>query len=224
MKILACSLLLTLTAVPLAGQSLNLDFGAPDHGPDASYAAAGIAGVWNSLPADHATTTDDLVDLQGAVTAVSVRQFGGLDTPLAVDPSTSGDDARLLDDYLVTFSAGLESCLFFTGLMPGEYVVLIYARMPNAPDVLSDTFVDQELGVPHYSVGGAWSGQHRELITFSRHRVLVDATGRLDLHSGIVAGADPSQGAALNGLQILRAEIFEDGFESGDLTRWSSVG
>ncbi|MEM7479667.1 MAG: hypothetical protein AAF481_00715 [Acidobacteriota bacterium] len=211
-------------AGPLMGQSLNIDFGEVGNAPADTYAAAGLPGVWNSFRADHATTTQGLVDLDGLVTSVSLRQFGGLDTPTVVDPATSGDDSLLLDDYLVTFDADLESCIFFTGLAPGEYVILIYARMPKEPAVLSYTSVDQEDGFPHYSIGGVWSGGHEELITFSRHRAQVGIDGRLDLHSGVVPDADPSLGAALNGLQVMTAEIFEDGFESGDLSRWGGTG
>jgi hypothetical protein len=201
-------------------QSLNLDFGSSGSGPPATYGAAGRPGVWNSIPAAHGTTTPGLLDLSGAPTGVSVTQIGGLALLDVSDPSVTGDDALLLDDFLVTYDGGLESCIFLNGLLPGTYEVLIYARMPD-PAVESYTSVDQEAGTPHLSVGGAWAGQHAELISFSRHTAVVPAGGDLDLHSGIVPGADPALGAALNGLQVRRLDLFADGFESGDTSAWS---
>lgn len=221
------AILLTTGALAASGagaQSLNVDFGQSADGPPHTYAAAGVPGVWNSFPAEHNTTTENLLGLDGVPTAAALRQFGGLDTPSADDPDTSGADGLLMDDYLVTFDPDLESCIFMTGLVPGDYEVLIYARMPNRSDVDADVFVDQEAGVPHHSVGGRWPGGHQELVTFSRHLVTVGPDGRLDFHSGIVSGAEPLDGAALNGVQIRNlAEIFKDGFEIGDATRWVVV-
>lgn len=211
-------------AGPAAGQSLNVDIGPPGGGPPHGYAAAGEAGVWNAVPAANDTTTPNLLGLDGVPTTAALRQFGGLELVSVDDPATAGDDGLLMDDYLVTFDDTLETCIFMTGLVPGDYEVLIYARMPIAADVLSDVFVDQEPNVPHYSVGGSWPGGHQELITYSRHLLTVAADGRLDFHSGIVPGAEPADGAALNGLQIRNlAEIFRDGFEIGDASRWSTA-
>ncbi len=209
-------LIFTVTAVPATGQSLNIDFGQPEDGPSSSYAAAGLPGHWNSILGAHGTTTTDLINLQGTPTSVSVRQIGGLDTLSDFDPATDDNDALLMDDYLVTFDSVLESCLFFENLAPGNYEILIYARMPAQPDVFGFTFVDQEPGVPHYEVGGVWPGGHQELITFSRHFATVGPEGNLEMHSGVVPGANPALGAALNGVQLifLSEEISTDGFES----------
>lgn len=206
-------------AQPATGQSFNLDFGQPDDGPPPTYAAAGRAGHWHSLPASHGTTTPDLVDIHGQVTGVSLLQIGGLETVSGVDPATEGDDALLLDDYLVTFDEGLESCIFLDGMQPGLYEVLIYARIPD-DTVLSYTSVDQEPGLPHLEVGGVWTGDHEELISYSRHVAIVGDDGNLDLHSGIAPEMQEEDGAALNGMQVLRVDIFRDGFESGDTSAW----
>jgi hypothetical protein len=46
---------------------------------------------------------------------------------------------------------------------------------------------------------------------------MVGADGNLDLHSGIVPGANAALGAALNGLQIrLLDALFAHGFEASD--------
>lgn len=203
-------------AAPVAGQSLNIDFGEPGNGPSADYGAAGLPGVWNSFPGTHAVTVPNLLGLDGLPTAVSLRQIGGFDTPLVNDPETSGNDALLMDDYLVTFSAGLESCIYLDNVQAGTYEVLIYARMPAQPTVGAYTSVDQEPGFPHYTVGGPWPGGHQNLVTYSRHQAIVGADGNLDLHSGVVPGANAALGAALNGMQIrlLGDPVFADGFEA----------
>jgi len=193
-------------------QSFNFDFGPPDSGPPATYAAAGSAGYWNSIPAAHGTNTPGLRDLAGNVTGVSISQIGGFSLLTQNDPLVTGDDAVLLDDFLVTYSPTLETCIYLNGLQAGTYEVLIYARMPD-PQVLSYASVDQEPGFPHYSVGGAWSGNHALLASYSRHVAVVGPAGDLDLHSGVVPGAQPALGAALNGLQVLRLDVFTNGFE-----------
>ncbi len=70
-------------------------------------------------------------------------QFGGTQTLTVADRALSGNDALLMNDYLVSFTA-IENCLFFNNLEPGAYEVIIYARMPAQPTGLSLTNVDQE--------------------------------------------------------------------------------
>jgi len=218
---LASSLTLTFSCSFGFAQDMNFDFGAPGDGPSATYGAAGQVGHWNSLLAAHGGgSTSGLLDIYGAATSVSISQIGGLAMLDVNDPAVTGDDALLLDDFLVTYNPGLESCLYVNGLQAGTYEVLVYARMPD-PAVLSYTSVDQEPGFPHWSVGGVWTGQHAELVSYSRHFAVVAPSGDLDLHSGIVPGADPLLGAALSGLQIRRIDLFSDGFELGDLEAWS---
>ncbi len=215
--------ILVLLAAPLCGQSFNVDFGTPEAAPPATYAAAGQAGVWNAFLALHGTTQSALVDIDGNTTTVSMTQVGGFENLTADDPTTTGDDALLLDDYLVTFNSDLESCLFFDGLAAGEYEAWVYAWMPLSPAVEGFTSVDQEVGFPHYQVGGSWVGQHQELLTYSYHTAVVGTDGNLDMHSGIVPGANAALGAALNGVQLRRLGLFEDGFESGDTDGWDAA-
>ena len=198
---------------------MNIEIGEPGSGPPATYAAAGRAGEWNNMLAAHGTTEGGLVDLQGNPTPVTLRQIGGLELLVDADPTITGNDALLMDDFLVTYDSVLESCIFLDNMQPGTYEVLIYARMPD-PAVFSYTDVDQEPGNPHSIVGGTWPGAHGELISYSRHLSIVDASGQLNLHSGVVPAADPDFGAALNALQVLRVDIFADGFETGDTSRW----
>ena len=75
-------------------QSFNIDFGAPGAGPPASYAAAGQAGHWISVPGTQGVNVFNLVDVGGNVTAAWFNQIGGTQTLLVDDPTIAGDDAR----------------------------------------------------------------------------------------------------------------------------------
>lgn len=202
--------MIALLGTPAAAQSFNIDFGEADDAPPPTYAAEGRAGVWNGLLAPHPTITHNLIDIEGNTTNVSVRQIGGLDNITVEDPLIGGDDATLMHDFLVTYSAALESCLFFQNLEPGEYEVILYAWMPAAPDVLAYTSCDEEPGFPHYEVGGEWPGRFEPFITHTVHYAEVAATGaaagNLSLHSGVAPGENPNDGAALNGVQIRKIE------------------
>lgn len=198
-------------------QSLNIDFGLPADGPSSSYAAAGLPGYWNSIPAYHGTTTFNLKNLAGVATPVQLQQIGGTELLTTNDPMTGGDHGRLMDDYLVTYSASLESCLFIRNLEPGWYEMLTYAWMPSQSAVKSYTSCDEEPGFPHYQVGGAWADGHQQIVTYSRHFAQPDATFlRIRAHSGIVPGANPAMGAALNGIQLRK-------LKAGDVTHDGAV-
>ena len=193
---------------PSLGQSFNIDFGLPESGPPPTYGAAGQIGAWNSIEGEHTPFNDpqiiyDLVDLQGNPTGVTLHQFGGLELIAADDPSVDGNDAILLNDALVTHSANLETCLYIDGLETGTYEVLTYAWMPNHPETLSRVRHDFTPGP--VDVGGAWTGEHVEGITYARHIVEV-AGSFMGSHSGNVDGADLRIGAALNGIQLRRLD------------------
>jgi hypothetical protein len=194
-----------LSAGPAFGQSFNIAIGPSTSRPATSYGAAGLPGVWNAIPAAHNTTTSNLRQIDGTVSVMSVNQIGGTDLVSFDDPLTAGDDAKLMDHCLVTFTSNLETCLFFNDLENGNYEVICYAMMPGSPAVSSYTNSEEESGNPHYTVGGAWPGQHQELVTYSRHYCRVGPPGNdglLRLHSGIAPGEDPMLGAACNGVQL----------------------
>ena len=192
--------------LPVHAESLNVAIGPTLAQPSSSYGAAGLPGYWNSLTAAHNTTTFNLRDLNGNITDVNVWQFGGTELRSSDDPGTSGDDQTLLDHCLITYTSNLETCLFFRQLDPGDYEAIIYAWMPNRPDVLNYTNCDEEPGNPDYFVGGGWSGQHQLGVTYSRHiaTVTTQFNGLLRVHSGIAPGENPADGAACNGVQIRR--------------------
>jgi hypothetical protein len=162
-----------------------------------------LAGVWNSIEAeDSPRVTYDLVDLEGRPSGVRLHQIGGTEIRSASDPSVSGDDAALMNDALITYTASLESCLFVNGLEPGTYEVITYAWMPNAPEGRARVRHDPSPTV--VDVGGAWTGAHVEGITYARHVLEIASDGFLGAHSGIVPGELESDGAALNGIQLRR--------------------
>ena len=189
-----------------SAQSFNIDLGL-DAGPPSTYGAAGLAGEWISVPGTQGVTVTNLTDIDGVPTAARFIQIGGTETLSLTDEAVTGDDAILMNDCLITHSA-VENCMFFSEMLPGRYVVLIYARMPDEPRITAITNVDEEIGNPHITVGGPWSGAHVEGVSYSRHVLEVAATGaqagKLGLHSGVPAGGDFGIGAALNGMQIVK--------------------
>jgi hypothetical protein len=198
---------LVAAAAPASAQDFNVDVGEPGSQPPATYAAAGSAGVWNSVRAEHvAPFTPDrtpqdvlLVDVHGNPTNVGFHQYGGMDHVTASDPSVTGDDAALLCDHLATHSTVLESCMYLNGLANGTYEVLTYAWMPNSPGTLQLVRFDDHPGST--LVGGAWPGAHAEGVTYSRD--LIEVTeGHIGFHVGIPGGGATVPGAAFNGFQL----------------------
>jgi hypothetical protein len=175
-------------------QSINVSFGHTSDGPAASYAAAGTAGVWNTVTGIDGSTFD-MVGLDGHATGVTMTQSPTTTTLSGSDPSVSGDDAKLLNTGLDT--TGAETCLAFAGMAAGDYEVLVYAWTPNQPSVKSRT--RQDSAPATIDVGGAWTGDHVEGVTYARYMVTVGHDGALPAHSGLAPNM-PS--AALNGVQI----------------------
>src|SRR4029453_5739159 len=207
MKLIAALVLVSSIATSALAQSFNIDIGQPGAAPPDTYAAAGLPGHWLALPCTQGITLFNLENIQGNATNVSMSQIGGTDTLLVNDPALTRDDATLMNDFLITHTT-TENCLFLSQMIPGQYEVLIYARMPAQPGIMSRTHVDQEPGVPFELVGGVWPGHHQENISYSRHTALVAAsgpnTGKLGLHSGVPPGGNFTIGAAMNAVQIRR--------------------
>jgi hypothetical protein len=199
---LVAALVLMVTSV--SGQSINIDFGQPGEGPEDSYGGAGLPGVWNSIEAEHTPFTAPeviygLVDIEGNETGVTLYQFGGMEIIDVTSAGVTGDDAELLGDSLVTHSLTLESCFWINGLENGTYEVITYGWMPNEPDVLSRVRFDFHPFTP--LVGGEWTGDHVEGVTYSVHMIEV-TTGFIGAHVGMAPGGDTVIGAAVNGMQL----------------------
>lgn len=190
-----------------SAQSFNIDISpaATPNVPSDTYGGAGRPGHWFTTPATHTVTVNNLVDVNNNVTNVSFRQIGGTETLTIADGAVTGQHAALMNDCLITHTT-VENCLFFSGLEPGEYEVIVYARMPNQPTIISNADVDQEPGNPKKPVGGVWPGQHQVGISYSIHNATVASSGidagRLGIHSGVPEGGNFAIGAALNGIQI----------------------
>lgn len=190
-----------------SAQSFNIDIspeGSPS-APSSGYAAAGRPGVWFTTPATQSVTVNNLVDVDGNVTNVSFLQIGGTETMTINDAALSGDDAALMNDCLISHTT-VENCLFLSGMEPGEYEVLVYARMPSQPTIISLGRVDQEPGQPKKPVGGAWPGHHENGISYSIHYATVASSGaqagKLGIHAGVPENGNYTIGAAMNGIQI----------------------
>jgi hypothetical protein len=192
-----------------SAQSFNIDFGVPGSGPAHDYAAAGQAGFWNSIAAEHTTPNpgpqavdEFLTDIHGNPTNVRVHQFGGMGT-INVNLNQPGDPGdphtRLLGDALMTYSVPLKSCLYFNNLQNGTYDVLMYTWMPHHPEVNGLSFIDFTPG--NELAGGAWPGNHQEGVTYSRFTVNV-TNGFMGPHAGLPSGGDPVIGGPLNGMQL----------------------
>ena len=187
--------------VPWASaQSFNVDFGSAAGSPPATYAAAGVAGVWNTIPGANGVVYA-LVDATGAATPVTVRNLGGTALVHADDAATSGDDQALMDEYLVTFSIPVETCLFWSNLENGTYEVITYAWAPAMPGVQSLVTIDFANEAPKI-VGGGWPGGQAEGVTYAVHTVEVTG-GTLNMHAGRLDLGGGGR-AALNGVQIRR--------------------
>ena len=202
---------LFLAAGRASSQSFNIDVGQLGSQPPPAYAAAGLPGVWNSVRADHVTpfttgpTPQDvmLVDINGIQTGVGFHQYGGMDLVTTNDPSVTGDDAVLMNDYLATHSLTLESCMYLNGLQNGTYELTVYAWMPNSPGTDQQVRYDFHPGAT--LVGGAWPGSHVEGVTYARN--VFDVTnGNIGLHVGIPSGGTTFPGAAFNGWQVRKLE------------------
>ncbi len=192
-----CALLALAASVPLPAQAFNVNFTSSGAGPSATYAAAGIAGMWNNIVGTWGTHYP-IADVNGVNTGVTVRNLGGSATPSADHPQTSGDDELLLDTYLATFNQ-VESCLRFQNLQNGTYQVITYAWFGPNPNIFARVTCDESTQGPRI-IGGAWPGQVEIGTVYSVHIANV-TNGVLNAHSGLFAGGTV---APLNGIQIRR--------------------
>jgi hypothetical protein len=185
-----------LLASVASGQSINIRFGSAATTPSAGYAAAGVAGVWNTFQVPPAYQTLPLVSLQGTAIAAQFYQSGSSNILTYDNPLTSGDDQNLMDSMCLSTNNSSDGCFWVQNLMPGDYEVTIYAMTPNDPTLMSRTRVDSGTPVEIY-VGGTWPGHHQLDVTYSRFTVTT--TGTIGFHDGL-AGAVIQSG--MNGAQL----------------------
>lgn len=206
----------------LFAQSINVDVGPPGSGPSSSYGAAGDTGFWNTVTGAHIspftpgpTPNDDmLLDVGAKETGVGFHQFGGMDPQQIGSSDATGSHADLMNDYLVTHSASLESCMYLNGLENGLYEVITYAWFPNQDTTMQKVRFD---GVPGETiVGGAWPGGQQDGVTYSYD--LIDVSGgHIGWHVGIPSGGSTVIGSAFNGFQLHKVGPPGDGDDDGDV-------
>ncbi|CAE7257292.1 unnamed protein product [Symbiodinium necroappetens] len=183
-----------------SAQSFNVEWGTPGTAPDASYAAQGLPGVWNTFDAMPNGTRFPLVGLDGQPIAADIANIGFDVVESADIPGTTGGDEALYDDCFTSFNDPIDGCIFMRFLEPGEYEVILYGIAPDDEALLSPLRIDQNTEGEEF-VGGAWPGTHSDGITYMSQRATVGADGRLDYHSGTFGGNFRS---VLNGMQVVK--------------------
>lgn len=221
LAVAACLIASFALLAPLAAlaSSYNIDFGTAS-APSASYAAAGGAGKWNVVGVLPSSVRQDLVDLDGNDNGARIYMIGGTALLDSDDPLTTGDDDAFVDDMLIGFNDPVDVCIWVENLPNGDYGVILYAITPNDAALDCRTRVDNAAEGPT-EVGGAWPGQHEELVTYSTFTVTV-TSGWIGLHSGLW-GANYQSG--LNGIQVVDLSSTSAGFgpfaaEEPALTAW----
>ncbi len=193
------ALVFSALAVPVccAAQSINVDFGDPASKPQATYAARGLAGYWNSVGALPEYQRLALTQVNGSPSGINIYMAGG-DAILAVDdPTTTANDAALLDDMLIGDNNPTDVCIWFEHVAAGDYEVILYAMTPG--DAAHQNRLRVDSGSPGPMMcGGAWAGFHQDGVTFVRFHVFT-SNGYIGLHSGLYGGILLS---GLNGVQL----------------------
>jgi hypothetical protein len=185
-------------AVPEAqAQSINIRFGSAATTPSSTYAAAGLAGVWNSFPLTPVNATQSLVSLQGTAISAQYYQNGSSSILTANNPLTSGDDKKLMDSMILSTNNPTDGCFWVQGLMLGTYEVTIYAMTPNNASLMTRTRVDNATTGPVF-VGGTWPGSQQSGITYSRFTVTT-TDGTIAFHDGL---ASANYQSGMNGVQF----------------------
>lgn len=204
-----CPLQQGIAVLALAGaagaQSINIDFGAAAGSPPADYAAAGLAGAWNTIDAPIQDPIPDsfgpysLVDLKGNPTGATVTVITAVGTfgPLqGAVPAPEGSDAQLLLDGFGGFSPDISQHVHFAGLAAGTYRVITYTWDWPVQLYAMAAFVDGSSLVQ--TVGGPWTGAHVLAVTHMSHTIdVTDGTVQIEL-----VGAGP--GSFFNGTNIIQ--------------------
>jgi hypothetical protein len=179
------------------GQSVNIRFGSAASAPAATYAAAGLAGTWNTFQVPPSSVLQPLVGLNGAPIPAQFYQIGNSSILSFNNPLTSGDDEKLLDSMILSTNSPTDGCFWVQGLTLGQYEVTIYAMTPDNPALLNRTRVDNGTPGP-VMVGGTWPGHHQSGVTFSRFTVTTN-DGVIAFHDGLAGG---NMQSGMNAVQL----------------------
>ena len=196
----ACTLAAAgLLATSAAAQEFNIDcndFAGTLGVPSSTYAAAGSAGQWNNVDL-NTPSPYSLVDKQGNATGVTMSISGGIAWDFYFNNNLlSGEDARLLEDFLYGVTA---ESVTIAGLADGSYDFYTYCLAPD--DKLNFATIVDIPGSPDASqlVGAqSWTGTHQQGVSYAKHRV--DVVGGAPVQIDLSIGT--TQYITLNGLQI----------------------
>lgn len=127
-------------------QTFNIDIGssgalAGAGPPSSTYAAAGVAGVWQEIDATSVNIV--LNDISGAATLAKISA-----APPGVlysfnNATTSGDDDKLMDDIQdLGFQGAAATTWTITGLVDGTYRLILYSWAPDNRIYITDITVN----------------------------------------------------------------------------------
>ena len=212
-RLLLVALIVVAPPLSLQAQNLNIDFGAHFGTPsDAFGAVSGQTGRWNAVGLG---ATYNLENTSTAPTAVSITVSAqtagayGNGCPWGTDLESLG-----ADNFYV--QAGKWE-VTLAGLANGSYEVFLYA--PNSDSVGSGTMLINGIAVAEIPgdtlcdmTEGFGSTKVEVDVVNGTLSMMGDSVGTWRFYAGL-AGVQLKQGPA---------DIFVDGFESGDTTTWSS--
>ncbi|MCA9296939.1 MAG: hypothetical protein KC983_10480 [Phycisphaerales bacterium] len=178
-----------------SAQTINIDFGDDAGTPSSTYAAAGVAGEWNSI--NDVSLPAVLTDVAGNLTAATMT-VSPVDAFLDAtnDQSTMGDEGALLRDFLRAGTGDMLT-ISFANLLPGEYRVLTYAVGPQTSPSMSWVWTNGMLGDNVVDLFGTTSNGLEMEMTHAEHFVTVDASGGLSV---TIKGEGTS---FVNGIQLI---------------------
>lgn len=138
------------TAQTASATAFNIDFGTGFAPPPSSFgAAAGQAGVWNTVATGGGAV--GLLDLSGAPTGTMVSILGPVGEGSTGSPGNPTDELML--DYFVGNFTAATWLVSFTGLSNGSYDVYLYDPASTAVSTGNGTVN----GTPYTSINGTYS-------------------------------------------------------------------
>jgi hypothetical protein len=173
-----------------AAQSFNCDVDSAFGTPVSTFAAAGLAGTWNNVPAAAGSTA--LLDITGAATAVTMQRTVGTGGAFSFNNAgTTGDDQALMDDAQDPSPSGTWT---ITGLAAGNYTVYTYGWAPDSSTYRTGVSIN---GGPVTSVGGVWPAAYVVGVTHAVDNVSIPAAGTITIVLTTVTSF-----ATFNGVQV----------------------
>lgn len=184
-----------------SAQTFNIDFGLAGSEPPVTYAAAGVAGVWN-VPDFQQLAPSMLTPVSGPFTGVWITTGSFIRESVELPvPGATLDAARLLNDG-IWGTGDVLAPMLVEHLEPGRYKVIVYGMNGSGPN--QRTFVEVANPVQgRYAgatVGGGWTGVFIEGVSHGSFGINVP-DGKIEVS---IAGGVWGQSGFGNGMQIIR--------------------